>query len=103
MNRVQVMQALSGMRNWFDHQLEMSDDEILKSGKDVCTDAIRILKADAIVLMALEESMSIDEDEEDEDGHGGAEVDEYGQGHGAGDPGGRERDPDDGRGGADRG
>lgn len=103
MTRVQVMQALSGMRHWFDHQLETCDDEFLKSGKDVCTDAIRILKADAIVLMALEESLSIDEDEEDEDGYGGAKVDEYGQGHGAGDSGGCDGDPDNGRGGADRG
>ena len=37
------------------------------------------------------------------DGCCGAEVEEYGQGHCAGDPGGRDGDPDDGRGGADRG
>lgn len=98
MKRIQVIRALSGMRDWFDQQLEMSDDEILKSGKDVCTDAIEMLRMDAIIIHALQE-----EDEEDEDGHCGAEVDEYGQGHGAGDPGGRERDPDDGRGGANRG
>lgn len=103
MTRVQVMQALSGMRDWFDHQLETCDDEFLKSGKDVCTDAIRILKADAIVLTVLEESLSFDEDEEDEDGHGGAEIDEYRAGYGAGDPGGCDGDPDDGRGGADCG
>ena len=94
MKRVQVMQALSGMRDWFDQQLEMSDEEILKSGKDVCTDAIEMLRMDAIIIHALQE-----EDEEDEDGRCGAEVDEYGQGHGAGDPGRYQRDPDDGRGG----
>jgi len=102
MKRIQVIRALSGMRDWFDHQLETSDDEFLKSGKDVCTDAIRILKNDSIVIWALQEALEDDEDGEEEDGHCGTEVDEYGQGHGAGDPGGCERDSDDGRGGANR-
>lgn len=36
-------------------------------------------------------------------GHGGTEIDKYRAGHGEGNPGGCDGDPDDGRGGADRG